>query len=102
MSWPLGPSASLRESCQRPSSAALSPSRGRTRLRKAWARVAYGMSRLYWSNLPDANRPRGGTSAFWSSFTSEDLPMPAYPDTSTSSVAPFATTRSKAPSSVPI
>jgi len=30
---------------------------------KACASVAYGMSRLYWSNLPDANRPRGGTSA---------------------------------------
>ena len=102
MSWPLGPSASLGESRQRPSSVSLSPRTGRTRLRKAWARVVYGMSRLYWSNLPDANPPRGGTSAFCSSLTSEDLPMPAYPDTSTSSVAPFATTRSKAPSSVPI
>src|SRR5260370_29619849 len=40
------------------------------------------MSRLYWSNLPDANRPRGGTSALCSSFTTEDLPMPEYPDTS--------------------
>jgi len=31
------------------------------------------MSRLYWSNLPDANRPRGGTSALCSSFTTEDF-----------------------------
>src|SRR6478736_1761183 len=67
----------------------------RTRLWKAWPTVAYGMSRLYWSNLPDANSPRGGTSALCSSFTTEDLPMPEYPDTSTSSGVPFATTRSK-------
>ena len=39
--------------------------------------VAYGMSRLYWSNLPAAKRPRGGTSALCSSLTTADLPMPA-------------------------
>jgi len=72
----------------------LSPNIGRTRFRKACARVAYGMSRLYWSNLPEANRPRGGTSTLCSSFTTEDLPMPEYPDTSTSSAMPWATTRS--------
>jgi len=37
--------------------------------------VAYGMSRLYWSNLPDAKRPRGGTSGLWSSLTTADLPI---------------------------
>ena len=41
------------------------------------------MSRLYWSNLPDAKRPRGGTSGLWSSLTTEDLPIPEYPETST-------------------
>src|SRR5882672_8518698 len=60
------------------------------------------MSRLYWSNLPDPNRPRGGTSTLCSSFTTDDLPMPEYPDTSTSSGVPLVTTRSKAPSSVSI
>ena len=35
-----------------------------------------GISRLYWSNLPEANRPRGGTSTLCSSFTTEDLPIP--------------------------
>ena len=34
------------------------------------------MSRLYWSYLPDAKRPRGGTSSGWSSLTTEDLPTP--------------------------
>src|SRR6476619_2737293 len=43
------------------------------------------MSRLYWSNLPDANKPRGGTSGLWSSLTTDDLPMPEYPETSTNS-----------------
>jgi peptide chain release factor 3 len=33
------------------------------------------MSRLYWSNLPDAKRPRGGTSTLCSSLTTEDLPI---------------------------
>ena len=47
-----------------------------------------GMSRLYWSNLPEAKSPRGGTSALCSSLTTEDLPMPEYPQTSTSSAAP--------------
>ena len=70
------------------------------RLWNACANVAYGMSRLYWSNLPDANRPRGGTSGLWSSFTTADLPMPEYPDTSTSSGRPPATTRSNAVSRV--
>jgi hypothetical protein len=31
---------------------------------EAWARVAYRMSRLYWSNLPDAKSPRGGDQHF--------------------------------------
>ena len=57
-------------------SASLWLSSERTRLWKAWPSVAYGMSRLYWSNLPDANRPRCGTSALCSSFTTEDLPIP--------------------------
>src|SRR5260370_21280047 len=60
------------------------------------------MSRLYWSNLPDAKRPRGGTSTLWSSLTTEDLPMPEYPETSTSSGVPLATTRSKEASKVSI
>jgi hypothetical protein len=34
------------------------------------------LKRLYWSNLPDAKRPRGGTSALCSSWTTADLPMP--------------------------
>src|SRR5580698_155858 len=51
------------------------------------------MSRLYWSNLPDANRPRDGTSTLCSSLTTEDLPIPEYPDTSTSSKVPVATTQ---------
>ena len=38
------------------SSASLLPSSWRTRLWKAWASVAYGMSRLYWSNLPDGEQ----------------------------------------------
>src|SRR5258706_1389538 len=45
------------------------------------------MSRLYWSNLPDAKSPRGSTSTLCSSLTTEDLPMPEYPETSTSSAA---------------
>ena len=44
------------------------------------------MSRLCSSDLPDANKPRGGTSALWSSLITADLPMPEYPETSTSSV----------------
>ena len=43
---------------------------------KGLAQVAYGMSRLYWSNLPEANRPRDGTRALCSSFATEDLPIP--------------------------
>ncbi len=31
------------------------------------------MSRLYWSNLPEANRPRGGTSTLCSSLTTDGL-----------------------------
>src|SRR5229473_3525187 len=54
------------------------------------------MSRLYLSNLPDANKPRGGTSGLWSSLTTDDLPMPEYPETSTNSGRPPATMRSKA------
>ena len=34
------------------------------------------MSRLYWSNLPEANSPRGGTSALCSSWTSDGLADP--------------------------
>ena len=78
MSRPFGPSASSRAWRQLARS-------GRTKLWKAWASVAYGMSRLYWSNLPDAKRPRGGTSTLCNSCTTEDLPIPEYPDTSTSS-----------------
>src|ERR1700729_2692942 len=58
------------------------------------------MSRLYWSNLPDAKSPRGGTSTLCSSLTTEDLPIPEYPETSTSSGAPLLMTRSKPPSKV--
>ena len=53
------------------------------------------MSRLYWSNLPDAKRPRGKTSILWSSLTTEDLPIPEYPETSTNCGAPPVTTRLK-------
>src|SRR5580700_11143134 len=53
------------------------------------------MSRLYWSDLPDANKPRGGTSGLWSSLTTADLPMPGYPETRTSSAWPPPTMRSK-------
>src|SRR5215468_5965781 len=60
------------------------------------------MSRLYWSNLPDAKRPRGGTSDLCSSLTTEDLPIPEYPETSTNSGLPLATTRSKQVSRVSI
>src|ERR1700676_616957 len=60
------------------------------------------MSRLYWSNLPDAKRPRGGTSTLWTSLTTEDLPIPEYPETSTNSGTPLATTRSKEASKVSI
>jgi hypothetical protein len=35
-----------------------------------------GMSRLYWSNLPDAKSPRDGTSALCNSLTTADLPIP--------------------------
>ncbi len=38
--------------------------------------VAYGMSRLYWSNLPDANKLRCATSIFCNSFTTDDFPTP--------------------------
>src|ERR1700757_813865 len=51
------------------------------------------MLRLYWSNLPDANKPRSGTSALCNSLTTEDLPTPEYPETSTNSGLPLATTR---------
>ena len=47
------------------------------------------MSRLYWSNFPEAKRPRGGTRTLCSSFTREDLPTPEYPETSTSSGTRF-------------
>src|SRR5215472_9698414 len=60
------------------------------------------MSRLYWSNLPDAKRPRGGTRGLWSSLTTADLPIPEYPETSTNSGLPPATTRSNAVSKVSI
>ena len=60
------------------------------------------MSRLYWSNLPDAKRPRGGTSTLWSSLTTEDLPIPEYPETSTNSGLPLSTTRSKEASKISI
>jgi hypothetical protein len=40
--------------------------------------------------LPDAKRPRGGTSTLWSSLTTEDLPIPEYPETSTNSGVPLA------------
>src|SRR2546427_5990171 len=56
------------------------------------------MSRLYWSNLPEAKRPRGGTSTLCSSLTTDDLPMPEYPETSTSSGFPLVTIRLKAAS----
>jgi hypothetical protein len=49
--------------------------------------------------LPEANRPRRLTIGFSISWTRDDLPMPEYPETSTSSGAPVAATRSKAPSS---
>ena len=60
------------------------------------------MSRLYWSNLPEANSPRDGTSTLCSSLTTEDLPMPEYPETSTNSGAPLLTMRSKQASKVSI
>ncbi len=102
MSFPLVSSASQSESRQRASSASLLPRSDWIRRSKPWASVAYGMSRLYWSNLPEAKRPRRGTSTLCSSFTTDDLPMPEYPDTSTSSGLPLATIRSKAVSSVSI
>src|SRR6516225_3202511 len=60
------------------------------------------MSRLYWSNLPEAKRPRGGTSTLCSSLTTEDLPMPEYPETSTNSGTPVLMMRSKQESNVAI
>src|ERR1700722_9753957 len=60
------------------------------------------MSRLYWSNLPDAKRPRDGTCTLWSSLTTDDLAIPEYPETSTSSGLPLATTRSQEASKVSI
>src|SRR5215475_11299196 len=54
------------------------------------------MSRLYWSNLPEAKRPRGGTSTLCSSSTTEDLPMPEYPETSTNSGTPVLMMRIEA------
>ncbi|MNY03243.1 hypothetical protein D3C86_1358550 [compost metagenome] len=71
-----GPSAASRALRQRSSSASDLPSSIRTRPWKACTSVAYGISRLYWSNLPDANSARGGTSARCNSLTTEDLPMP--------------------------
>ena len=88
MSSPFGSSASRSASRHLRKSSSFLLRSGRMRLWNAWASVAYGMSRLYWSNLPDANRPRGGTSGLWSSFTTADLPMPEYPETSTSSGRP--------------
>ena len=49
---------------------------------------------------PAANSPRGGTSTLCSSLTTEDLPMPEYPETSTSSGGPLLTMRSKEASNV--
>src|SRR5208283_5027212 len=78
---------------QLPSSTSLVTSSLRTKLWKAWASVAYGMSCLCRSNFPAANRPRDGTSDLCSSLTTVDFPMPAYPETSTSSGVPDAATR---------
>jgi hypothetical protein len=36
----------------------------RTSIWECRARVAHGTSRLYWSNLPAAKSPRGGTGTF--------------------------------------
>jgi hypothetical protein len=44
----------------------------------------------------------GGTSSLWSSLTTEDFPMPEYPDTSTSSDVPPATNRSNEARRLPI
>src|SRR5215470_17355650 len=60
------------------------------------------MSRLYWSNLPEAKRPRGGTSTLCSSLTTEDLPMPEYPETCTNSGTPVLMMRSKQESNLTI
>ncbi|MNL65013.1 hypothetical protein D3C87_1892920 [compost metagenome] len=72
----LGSSASSSAPRQRASSVSGLPSSVRTRLWNACTSVEYGISRLYWSNLPEANNPRGGTSTRCSSLTTEDLPMP--------------------------
>src|SRR6267142_1442600 len=100
ISCPFGSSAPLSASRQRASSASLLLRIDWISLRKAWASVAYGTSRLCWSNFPEAKRPRGGTSALCNSLTTDDLPMPEYPETSTNSGLPLVTTRSKAASSV--
>jgi len=42
----------------------------------ACASVEYGMSRVYWSNFPDAKRARGTTRTLCNSCTTADLPMP--------------------------
>ena len=67
-----------------------------------WVKTSGLISPRYWSNLPAAKRPRDGTSPVCSSWTTADLPMPAAPETSTSSGIPLVTTRSKAASSVSI
>ena len=46
------------------------------KVRNACASVAYGISRLYWSNFPEMKIPRGRTIALCSSCTTADLPIP--------------------------
>src|SRR5580658_4814717 len=60
--WPFGPTASARAYRHWSTSAWLLTRICRTRVWKACAKVAYGMSRLYWSNLPSAKSPRGTRS----------------------------------------
>ena len=73
--WPFGPTASARAYRHWSISAWLLTRICRTRTWKVCAKVAYGMSLLYWSNLPAAKSPRG-TSTLCSSFTTEDFPTP--------------------------
>ncbi len=71
-----GPRAARMASRHSSTSASLFPRIWRTSVWKACATVAYGMSRLYWSNLPEAKMPRGSVNTPWSSLTTDDLPTP--------------------------
>ncbi len=85
---PLGPSASRRRSRQ-----AVTPARGSERAsRKKPARAcdsaAKGTPREYWSNFPRSSRAPATVAGRCSSNTSDVLPMPGSPESSTAPRAP--------------